>query len=469
MDFIICLQVSASDSDSPVLNYSVVSSSYGSVADFEFTGRRLVSLTGIDREDPLLMSNGTILLNVSVTDGVHFAYALVHLTVTDINDNTPSFVGSMQKTIPRNLPKGSEITQIQVEDYDPTNEGFTFWLYDGVGIFAINRSSGVISLTKSPTSSESFEFDLAVFVSDHGTPPLINQTAVYINVSESNRFSPVFSEQYYTFHVKEKMTGKVGYVNATDDDGSDSNEGMVQYQIVGQTGNHFEVNATTGEIYTVVPLDRETQCQYHFNIEAYDQGANSRCTKVNVTVAVDDVNDNHPQFNNIPSSHTVASNAVNISVFRASASDADCVPECGNTDCSLAYTLASVNLTSQDGKMTIDQSGQVTVQFLENSTIGKSIMLNITVSDGMTVVSKMFTVFVYSPSELPKADSPGPVTVWENGPQDFNVTQFITDINATIGSRGYDQCLEYSKSPYSDPYQRYAVNSSTVSEIWLIS
>ncbi|XP_064608177.1 protocadherin Fat 4-like [Liolophura sinensis] len=455
------LMVSASDTDSPVLNYSVVSSSYGNSADFEFIGRQLVSQAGIDREDAQLMSEGTMQLNVSVSDGVHFTYALVNLSVTDINDNTPSFVGDLQKTIPRNLPKGSEVIKVRVEDYDPTNEGFTFWLYDSMGIFAINRSSGVISLTKSPSSSESFEFDLTVFVSDHGTPPLINQTTVYINISESNRFRPVFNQQEYTFHIKENKLGKVGEVNATDEDGPDSGEGMVQYRIVGQKQDRFKVNATTGEIYILVPLNREEQCQYHLNIEAYDQGANSRFTKVNVTVDIDNVNDNHPEFDNTSSSHTVASNAVNLNVFKVSASDADCVPECGHADCALTYTLASTNVTSEEGNITIDQAGQVTVQFLKNSTIGKSIVLNITVSDGLTTVSKMFTMFVYSPSELPKADSPGTITVWENGPQDLNATQFITDINATIGSRGYDQCLQYSISQISGLHQRYAVNSST--------
>ena len=59
----------------------------------------------------------------------------------------------------------------------------------------------------------------------------------------------------------------------------------------------FQLNQTTGEIKTAIPLDRETADSHNFTVVATDQGnTKSESCQVEVRVLVEDVNDNPPVF-----------------------------------------------------------------------------------------------------------------------------------------------------------------------------
>ena len=59
----------------------------------------------------------------------------------------------------------------------------------------------------------------------------------------------------------------------------------------------FQLNHTSGEIKTAVPLDRETADSHFFTVVATNQGSpKSLSSQVDVRVLVEDVNDNPPVF-----------------------------------------------------------------------------------------------------------------------------------------------------------------------------
>lgn len=58
----------------------------------------------------------------------------------------------------------------------------------------------------------------------------------------------------------------------------------------------FSINGTTGEIQTLVQLDREDIDLYSFVVSAEDGGSPPTSTDVQVVVTVGDVNDNDPYF-----------------------------------------------------------------------------------------------------------------------------------------------------------------------------
>lgn len=58
----------------------------------------------------------------------------------------------------------------------------------------------------------------------------------------------------------------------------------------------FSINGSTGEIQTLIVLDREDIDFYFFTVTAQDGGNPPTSTDVLVVVTVGDVNDNDPYF-----------------------------------------------------------------------------------------------------------------------------------------------------------------------------
>lgn len=70
-----------------------------------------------------------------------------------------------------------------------------------------------------------------------------------------------------------------------------------RYSLLGDKAERFSANPDTGEISTVVPLDREQTSIYHLTLVARDSSPTEpRASTVNLTILVKDVNDNAPRF-----------------------------------------------------------------------------------------------------------------------------------------------------------------------------
>lgn len=78
----------------------------------------------------------------------------------------------------------------------------------------------------------------------------------------------------------------------------------------------------SGELKTLQPLDREEQEAHRFQIRAVDGGG--RYCEADVRVAVEDVNDNPPQFSSAPYTVTVFENTeIGTYVAKLLANDVD--------------------------------------------------------------------------------------------------------------------------------------------------
>lgn len=66
---------------------------------------------------------------------------------------------------------------------------------------------------------------------------------------------------------------------------------------MGENSERFTADPETGEVFTVVPLDREQTSVYHLTLIAQDSSPTElRASAVNLTIFVTDVNDNAPRF-----------------------------------------------------------------------------------------------------------------------------------------------------------------------------
>ena len=76
--------------------------------------------------------------------------------------------------------------------------------------------------------------------------------------------------------------------------------GVVSYSITKGSDGNFVIDPETGEIFTNATFDREERSWYQLTIEAVDNPLNESfqlSTSVNVTITIEDRNDNVPIFN----------------------------------------------------------------------------------------------------------------------------------------------------------------------------
>lgn len=92
----------------------------------------------------------------------------------------------------------------------------------------------------------------------------------------------------------------------------------------GNIGNKFSIEPSTGKL-TAKTLDRETQSRYRLTITAYDHGSPVALQgSCNITIMVDDQNDNDPVFDTGHYSAAIAEDVpLDSSLLTVRASDAD--------------------------------------------------------------------------------------------------------------------------------------------------
>ncbi|NXI74050.1 CELR2 protein, partial [Anseranas semipalmata] len=134
-------------------------------------------------------------------------------------------------------------------------------------------------------------YTLNISLSDGNTT---DYATVFIEVTDVNDNSPVFGIISTTINILENMPvgTSVTSVSATDVDKGFN--GLVVYTLKGSE-EKMDIDAS-GLILLKKELDRETQDFYNLTVIASDQGQPMLSTALNLTVIIDDVNDNPPVF-----------------------------------------------------------------------------------------------------------------------------------------------------------------------------
>lgn len=161
----------------------------------------------------------------------------------------------------------------------------------------MDRLSGVLSTSRPLDREARSRYTLTVTAQDQGHPPLSSTVTVEVNVLDINDHSPRFESSTYTADIPEDIPigSHVLDVKATDlDQGPNS---RVLYFLSSSSHSMFIIDQDTGSIITAAPLDREKIASYTFKVCATDSSPlNPRNTTAEVTISVQDVNDNAPFF-----------------------------------------------------------------------------------------------------------------------------------------------------------------------------
>uniref|UniRef100_A0A8C8JQR9 Protocadherin Fat 4 n=1 Tax=Oncorhynchus tshawytscha TaxID=74940 RepID=A0A8C8JQR9_ONCTS len=248
----------------------------------------------IDREEQPFYQ-----LKVIARGGEVTGEALVNITVKDLNDNAPHFIHATEHvSAVENWRTGHLIFQAKAADPDEGTNGMVVYSLkqNPKGLFHIHEKHGLITLT-GPLELTTSSYQVEVLASDLGVPLLTSTLMLTVSVYDVNDNSPMFDQLSYEVIIleSEPVNSRFFKVEATDKDSGLNGE--VMYDIVdGNTANVFGI-FPDGQLYIKAELDREVQDRYNLVLVATDRAVEPLSASVNVSVILDDVNDNRPLFN----------------------------------------------------------------------------------------------------------------------------------------------------------------------------
>ncbi|XP_012943596.1 protocadherin Fat 4 [Aplysia californica] len=396
--------VSASDGDTGLehgtVRYSIVSGDTQQQFAVDESSGDISVVKSLDRE-----TTASYILTVRATDDAlgaataKSADATVTVTVTDVNDNSPTFspaVYTVDVIETASFGPTVVLKQVTVQDGDDgANAATTVSITSGNGEGKFSMSGNDLILSAALDYETTQSFSLVLEVSDGGSPPLKNAAQVTVNVLADNEQAPLMSDSTFSTSIAEDTAvGTLVYdANATDSDSG--THGTITYSIdSGVTGSEFILDSGTGELFVGSALDFDVApASYAIVIKATDGGGLSDATTSTVSLSVDltDVNDNYPQFTTTMFVFNVNENVgTSTTVGTVVANDADTGVNGDVTYTKIAGSgTAYFDINSSSGAVTVAgaidyESFQVTFKTPSNRYLTHVFYLTVTAHDGGT-------------------------------------------------------------------------------------
>lgn len=226
----------------------------------------------------------------------------VTVRILDLNDCPPKFTSQVyEQSIIFPAVRDSEVVLVMAHDADSV---VSYSITDGNlhNAFSINPSSGVITINNA-TGFRSF-YQLGILASDG---LFIDKATVRITTTNLAVSDLEFEQKIYSASIAENQK-TVHVLHALKTTGCYLNEPL-SYTLLNPMGK-FLLCQTSGILETTgVPFDREEQDIYDLVVMVQDMRMPPRTATAQVKIFVDDVNDNSPEFLNLPFTMTIPESA----------------------------------------------------------------------------------------------------------------------------------------------------------------
>ena len=343
-------------------------------------------------------------ITVTASDGTNRTEQAVAITVTNENDNAPTFTSPATVSVAENQVATYEAAAAAT-DADGDSLRYSLSGTDAA-LFTIDANTGEVSFMAAPDFEAPGDadmdnvYDITVTASDGDNSANHN---VAITVTDENDNAPAFTSPA-TASVAENQVA--AYMAAATDADGDS----LRYSLSGTDAALFTIDANTGEVRFMAapdfeaPGDDDGDNVYDITVTASD-GDNS--ANHNVAITVTNENDNVPAFTS-PATASVAENQV--AAYGAAAADADGDP--------LSYSLSGTDAAL----FTIDaNTGEVRFRAAPDFEMpgdddGDNVYdITVTASDGDNSANHNVAITVTNENDnAPAFTSPATVSVAEN-------------------------------------------------------
>ncbi|NWU87365.1 PCDBE protein, partial [Onychorhynchus coronatus] len=297
--------VSASDSDSGTygeIAYSIVQNSKENFETFKINPE-----TGqIRLKKPLdYEETKTYEIDVQATDGGGLsAHCKVEVQVEDVNDNAPEvIITSLTSTLSEAAPPNTVVALFSVRDRDSGDNGRTTCELAGEQPFGISllASNAYALVTSEALDREQVaEYNVTVRARDEGSPTLSTSKTLLVRLLDVNDNAPTFIQDIYAMVMSENEPAgtSLGSLRATDADTGEN--AHVRYAIevpppgAPAAASFVSVDAESGTVRTLRPLDYEKVRAFELVVRASDGGSPPLSAQALLRVVVQDQNDNAP-------------------------------------------------------------------------------------------------------------------------------------------------------------------------------
>ncbi|XP_032558665.1 protocadherin alpha-13-like, partial [Chiroxiphia lanceolata] len=240
----------------------------------------------------------------------------VLLEVLDVNDNAPEVrVTSLSVPVAEDASLGTVVALLSVWDRDSGSNGdVRCWVWPS-GPFVLEATlSGSYSLVlrEALDRERVSEYEVEVHAEDGGSPSLGGRVGLRVPVSDVNDNAPSFAQAVYTVLARENNLAGAELARLWARDPDEAGNGRVSYSLwegalgggsgwwgSGWAGgvsasSYVSVEAESGVLRALQPLDYEEVQVLQFEVRAVDAGEPALCGNATVQLFVLDENDNAP-------------------------------------------------------------------------------------------------------------------------------------------------------------------------------
>ena len=319
------------------------------------------------------------------------AQTILHIYVTDVNDNSPTFNTSIDTTVSirEDTFIGQTILHTSVTDTDifPNNIiTFKLTLSDpitGLTTFGVDENTGVLFIAINNTDRELTPlYVLRIEASDGGVPVLTANLTVLVVITDFNDNIPVFTQDTFSISISESTSVQSSIFRFSATDGDEGVNKEFEFSIQDSLRANFSVDTSSGDLFTLNRFDFEKESFYTFVVIVADHGVPLLTSERIVSVYILDDNDNSPILSDtIYRKGLLEDFSVGQTVFKFNATDRD----------SGLYGQVYFQLIGEFSDFEVDLvSGILSTTGLFSGQLGRTLDFQIRAFDNMGAVPSLF-------------------------------------------------------------------------------
>ena len=396
-------------------------------------------------------------LNISVADGDYQSSAQLSIAVADSYDETPQATSASSVALALDsLVVGATVYTTTATDADAADQ-ITYTL-GGVDQqhFVLGASSGELAFSQLPASLDNPQdadgdniYEVIISLTDLGA----NSSELSLSVSVVAFLGniPEFTAATASVDFDENAVGTVYTASATDADGD-----ILVYSIAGDDAEHFTIDATSGVLNFLSspnheqPTDSGFDNVYNLAIAAEDPLGNQ--AQQSLTVSINDLNDNAPQFASSTAALDASENTIAITTIAAT--DADSTAEHATLTYSLdgGSDLSLFTIDAANGALSFNSAPDY--ESPQDANTDNTYELSITATDSVYTANQDLTITITDVNEAPSfTETSVALATTENN------SSFIYTIDAAIDP-DQGQTLAYQLS--GDDQSAFTLDSTTL-------